>query len=308
MPTGPSPWLPKSELLSFEELEVLARCFVTAGVSRIRLTGGEPLLRVGLPGLIRRLAAIPGVEDLAMTSNGVTLAGQGTALAAAGLQRLTVSLDSLCADRLRELTGGGELRRILRGVTDAVNAGLPLKINTVVLRETNADELAELLSWASALNPSQPVELRFIEYMDVGPCPFDPQRFVSKDEILERIEAVHGPARVLPARGSAPAERFCLADGTTFGVIAATSEPFCGACDRARLTASGHFYMCLHGIEYVDLGAALRGGASERELVASIRSAWSKRTNRGAEDVAARRRQRLPLASPLRPAMHAIGG
>lgn len=308
MPTGPSPWLPKSELLSFEELEVLARCFVAAGVSRIRLTGGEPLLRVGLTHLVERLAALPGVEDLAMTTNAVILEGRSAELVEAGLQRMTVSLDSLCSDSLREITGGGDLRRILRGVTDAVDAGLALKINTVVLRETNADELAELLGWATALSPSRPVELRFIEYMDVGPCAFDPQRFVGKVEILERIEAVYGPADLLPARGSAPAERFRLANGTTFGVIAATTEPFCGACDRARLTAAGHLYMCLHGVEYVDLGGALRGGASEGELVASIRAAWSKRGDRGAEDVAARARRRLPVASPRRPAMHAIGG
>jgi GTP 3',8-cyclase len=306
MPDGPSGWLPKSLLLDFDALEMLARCFATLGVSRIRLTGGEPLLRTGLPQLVRRLAAIPGVEDLALTTNGVTLEKHARALAEAGLQRLTISLDSLRADRLRTLTGGGDLNRIVRGIRAAVNTGLPVKINTVVLRDTNVDELIDLLDFASSLDPSRPVELRFIEYMDVGPCGFDPARLVRRSEILKRIEAARGVACPQPSRGSAPAERFRLSDGTPFGIIAATSQPFCGACDRVRLTAAGHVYTCLHGTDALDLGTAIRAGASPAELAARIRTTWSRRADRGAEAALAQNHRRLPLAR--RQAMHAMGG
>jgi cyclic pyranopterin phosphate synthase len=307
MPRGRVEWLPREALLSFEELETLVGCFLELGVSRLRLTGGEPLLRADVPKLVRRLTLLPGLRDLALTSNGVTLARHAQALAAAGLSRLTISLDSLDPNRFRTLSLG-KLERVLAGIRAAAATGLPLKLNTVVLRGTNDDELNDLLEFAAGLPTAQPVEVRFVEYMAVGPCEgsWDPARVFTRAQILERIEARRGPARPLPGRGVAPAERFVLGDGTTFGIIGATTAPFCGACDRARLTANGQLYLCLHGRESVDLGGPLRQGASPAELRELIASAWSQRADRGAELLAQRGRP-LPLSASRLP-MHAIGG
>ncbi len=282
MPDDHYVWLPKPSILTFEELERLTGVFGSLGVSKVRLTGGEPLLRQDLPDLVARLARIPAVHDLALTTNATLLARFAVPLKAAGLGRLTVSLDTLRRDRYRELTRTDRLDDVLAGLDAADDAGFRgTKLNAVVMRGVNEDEVLDLLTFAC----ERGLELRFIEYMDVGGATqWAPERVVSRAELLERIAAAFGPVRAAPAPDPrAPADRFLLPDGTPFGVIASTTAPFCASCDRSRLTADGMWLLCLYAPQGIDLKSALRAGASDAELQARIRAAWTARTDRGAE-------------------------
>jgi cyclic pyranopterin phosphate synthase len=311
MPEPDYAWLPRESILDFEEIAVLVDAFTSLGVDRVRITGGEPLLRRNLPRLIELIAARPSVRDLALTTNGVLLADQATTLRSAGLHRITVSLDTLRRDRFQAIARFDELDAVLAGIDAASRAGFDsLKIDTVVIRGKNDDELPALLQFARGVN----AELRFIEYMDVGGAThWSIGAVLSQREILARLEAEFGPIAVLPGRDSAPAERFRLPDGTTFGIIASTTQPFCAACDRSRLTADGLWLLCLYARGGLDLRQPLRQGATPEELVHLIRTVWNMRADRGAEErVGSPAREVLiPVAALKRDAhleMHTRGG
>jgi cyclic pyranopterin phosphate synthase len=247
----------------------------------VRLTGGEPLLRRDVTGLVRRLAARPAIRDLAMTTNGVLLASLAGALKDAGLHRLTVSLDTLQADRFRALTRFDELDRVRDGIATAAPLFPGLKLDTVVIRGVNDDELADLIEFARPHG----AEVRFIEYMDVGGAThWSMGRVVPRREMIERLAARYGAIVPIDETSSAPADRFRLPDGTIFGIISSTTEPFCHSCDRSRLTADGLWYLCLYGAHGTDLRALLRGGAGADQLRDVIRATWEARRDRGAEE------------------------
>ena len=281
MPEPDYVWLPRENLLTFEEIGAVVDVFTTLGVDRVRITGGEPLLRRDLPVLIERLAARHAIADLALTTNGVLLGAQAAALRAAGLHRITVSLDTLDRERFRTLTRMDELPAVLRGIEAAAAAGFaPIKLDTVVIRGVNDDEMLPILDYGRRVG----AEVRFIEYMDVGGATrWTPDAVVSRREILARIEARYG--EVLPLdRSSAPADRFLLPDGATFGIISSTTEPFCAACDRSRLTADGMWLLCLYAATGTDLRRPLRSGAAPEELQRLVAAVWSVRSDRGAEE------------------------
>jgi cyclic pyranopterin phosphate synthase len=292
MPEADYAWLPRPSILDFEEIAALVDAFTTLGVDRVRLTGGEPLLRRDLPTLIEMLAARPAIRDLALTTNGVLLANQAPALRAAGLHRLTISLDTLDRARFQALARFDELPAVLAGIEAAVHAGFPsLKIDTVVMRGRNDDELRALVEFGRSMG----AEVRFIEYMDVGGAThWSMDTVVSRREILARLSEAYGVIEPVSGRDSAPAERFRLPDGTTFGIIASTTEPFCAACDRSRLTADGLWLLCLYARGGLDLRHPLREGATCEELSHLISTVWSMRADRGAEE-----RIEAPLRQPL---------
>ena len=310
MPEKDYVWLPKDDILHFEEIARLVDVFLDLGVDKVRLTGGEPLLRRDMPDLIARLAARPRIRDLAMTTNGVLLAPQAQALAAAGLHRLTVSLDTLHPDRFRDLTRADDLDRVLEGIATAAPLFPGLKIDAVVIRGTNDDELVDLIEYGRRYG----AEVRFIEYMDVGGATnWAMTRVVSRAEMLVTLAHHYGPVEPIQEVSSAPADRYRLPDGTVFGIISSTTEPFCAECDRSRLTADGMWYLCLYATTGIDLRGALRSGAGAPELAALIRSSWEARQDRGAEDrLATRDRSPLvPLDSLRRDPhleMHTRGG
>jgi cyclic pyranopterin phosphate synthase len=281
MPEDDYVWLPRASLLTFEEMARLTGVFAGLGARKVRLTGGEPLLRHDLPTLVAMLRRDPRIEDLALTTNGLLLARHAGALGAAGLDRVTVSLDTLVPERALEFARTSRHADILAGIAAARDAGLPVKLNTVVIRGFNDDELVPLLEHARAAG----AELRFIEYMDVGGATrWSMDDVVPQREILERLAREVGPIEPVPEPGSrAPAERFRLADGTVFGVIASTTRPFCRDCDRSRLTADGTWYLCLYAEGGVDLRAPLRAGADDAALAEIVRAAWRARADRGAE-------------------------
>ena len=282
MPEQDYVWLPKQSILTFEEIARLAGVFTSLGVAKIRLTGGEPLLRHDLPTLTAMLAGNGAVRDLALTTNGVLLAKHAAALKQAGLGRVTVSLDTLRADRMRELARTDRHADVVEGIAAARAAGFRLKLNTVVIRGMNEDELVDLIEFARA----HEAEVRFIEYMDVGGATgWSAEQVVSQREILEVLSARYGAITPVTTQDrSAPAERFRFPDGTTFGIVASTTAPFCRACDRSRLTADGTWFLCLYAERGTDLREPLRNGASDAELSELIASTWRGRTDRGAEE------------------------
>ncbi len=284
MPRAHYCWLPKQDLLDFEELERLVAAFTALGVSRLRLTGGEPLLRRRLPALVARLHGAP-LEDLALTTNGVLLQDQAEALIAAGVNRITVSLDTLQPARFRSLTRSQEHARVLRGIEAAASLGVSeLKLNAVVVRGFNDDELEDLLAYGAEVG----AEVRFIEYMDVGGATqWSRDRVVSGAEILARLETSLGPVRPMGrTRPSATALRYSVAE-STFGLVRSTTAPFCADCDRSRVTADGQWLHCLYASRGLDLRRELRRGASDAELRALLSREWSRRDARGAEERAA---------------------
>jgi cyclic pyranopterin phosphate synthase len=291
MPEADYVWLPREDILHFEEIDRVVDSFLDLGVDKVRLTGGEPLLRRDLPVLVARLAAKARIRDLAMTTNGVLLAEQAAALKSAGLHRLTVSLDTLHLDRFKSLTRSDELDRVLRGI-DAAGPLFPgFKIDTVVIRGVNDDELVPILEFGR----ERGAEVRFIEYMDVGGAThWSMARVVSRAEILERLSREYGSVEPIVEHTSAPADRYRLPDGTVFGIISSTTEPFCTDCDRSRLTADGLWYLCLYARCGVDLRQPLRAGATPEDLRNLIEAVWSRRADRGAEDRLASR-DRAPL-------------
>jgi cyclic pyranopterin phosphate synthase len=270
MPEEGMTWLPRSEVLTFEEIERIARVMVERyGVDSIRLTGGEPTVRARLPLLVERLAAL-GI-DVAMTTNGATLRLLAGELRRAGLRRINISLDTLQRDRFVTMTRRDELARVLDGIDAAVETGFdPVKINTVVQRGVNDDELVDLATFGR----ERGVEVRFIEFMPLDASGgWADGAVVGQDEIIGRISAVY-PVEQMPARGAAPADRWRYLDGTgTVGVIPSVTKPFCGDCDRVRLTADGQFRTCLFATDEFDLRRAMRDGESDDELAARIERA-----------------------------------
>ena len=293
MPEEEYVWLPREDILSFEEAARLVEVFADLGVDKVRLTGGEPLLRNGLERLVALLAANPRLRDLAMTTNGILLAERADALRAAGLHRVTVSLDTLQPERFRALTRRDALPQVLEGIAAVGRAGLSgLKLDTVVMRGTNDDEIPALIEYARGAG----AEIRFIEYMDVGGAThWSMERVVSRAEMLTLLAQRYGAIEPIREESSAPADRFRLPDGYVFGIIASTTAPFCASCDRSRLTADGIWYLCLYATRGVDLRKALRSGATRGELAALIRSGWSERVDRGAEERLAMADRRSPL-------------
>lgn len=311
MPEAEYVWLPRESILTFEEIDRLAGIFAGLGVRKLRLTGGEPLLRHDLPALVRLLGRHSVLRDLALTTNGVLLARHAEALRAAGLRRVTVSLDTLRPERMVAFARSARHAEVLGGIEAARSAGfVSVKLNAVVIREHNADEILDLLEFAR----ERGLEIRFIEYMDVGGATrWDMRRVVTRREILDTVARAHGSVTALSEDGWAPAERFRLADGTTFGVIASTTEPFCRTCDRARLTADGTLLLCLYGEQGLDLRELLRLGASDAEIAARIADTWASRTDRGAEARAALAdrgvlHQIASLRADPRREMHTRGG
>ena len=280
MPEAEYVWLPRKDILTFEEIGFLVDVFASAGVDRVRITGGEPLLRTDLADLVRLLAAKSPIRDLALTTNGVLLPERAEALRTAGLHRITVSLDTLRPDRFRELTRFDALDAVRAGLAEAAAHFDVVKIDTVVIRGVNDDELVDILEYGRELG----AEVRFIEYMDVGGATqWSAADVFSRAAILEALAGRYGPIAPVDEVTSAPADRFRLDDGTTFGIISSTTEPFCRACDRSRLTADGLWYLCLYALRGTDLRGPLRAGAPAGDLRRLIESVWTRRDDRGAE-------------------------
>ena len=283
MPEEEYVWLPRESILTFEETARLVGVFAGLGVYKVRLTGGEPLLRHELPTLVRLIRADDRITDLALTTNGLLLEKQAADLHAAGLMRVTVSLDTVRPERMRDFARSTRHADVLAGIAAARDAGFErLKLNTVVVRGFNDDELADLIE----LGRAHAAEVRFIEYMDVGGATrWSMEQVVSRADMLAVLARRYGPIEPLPEPGStAPAERFRLSDGTTFGIIASTTAPFCRTCDRGRITADGTWFLCLYAQRGLDLRELVRGAATDNELAARIGETWRGRTDRGAEE------------------------
>ena len=310
MPEAEYVWLPRQDILQFEEMSTLIDVFARAGVDRVRLTGGEPLLRRDVPELIRMIARKPAIRDLALTTNGVLLPDLARALHRAGLHRLTVSLDTLRADRFQSLTRFDALPQVLAGIDEALNHFENIKLDAVIIRGTNDDEIVPLLEYAKRIG----AEIRFIEYMDVGGATqWSRERVMSRQQILAELGREYGPVEAIVDDTSAPADRFRLTDGTVFGIISSTTDPFCSSCDRSRLTADGVWYRCLYATAGTDLRTPLREGKSPDELLEVLTKEWSARDDRGAEErLALRDRSPLVPASSLKKnphlEMHTRGG
>jgi len=281
MPEEEYAWLPRETLLSFEEMCALTELFTELGVDKVRLTGGEPLLRKDLSTLIRMLLENPRIKDLALTTNGVLLAEQAQAFHDAGLHRVTVSLDTLKPERFKALTRRDSFQQVLEGIEMAVRVGFKgLKFDTVAILGYNDDELVDLIEYGKRFGG----EVRFIEYMDVGGATdWSMDKVLSRAAILRLLSQHYGPIEPVLEKSSAPAQRFALPDGTTFGIIASTTTPFCATCDRSRLTADGMWFLCLYATEGIDLRQLLRAGASRDEIKALLLAGWQARRDRGAE-------------------------
>ena len=291
MPEEEYVWLPRADILHFEEIARLAGVFASLGVARARITGGEPLLRRDLQALVALLARDHRLSDLALTTNGVLLADQAASLRRAGLHRVTVSLDTLNRERFQSLTRTDELSRVLGGIRAAVDHFPIVKLDTVVIRGVNDDELVALVEFARGVG----VEVRFIEYMDVGGATqWSVDRVFPRATMLETLRDHFGAVTPLPNTDAAPADRFRLSDGTVVGIISSTTQPFCRTCDRSRLTADGLWFLCLYAREGIDLRALLRSGASDDTIRDAIVTAWSARTDRGAE-LRLNERERTPF-------------
>jgi cyclic pyranopterin phosphate synthase len=301
-------FLPKREILTFEEIERLAGIFIGLGVRKIRLTGGEPLLRAQLPRLVAKLAALEGVDDLALTTNGYLLGSHAAALRDAGLRRITVSLDSLDEEILKRMNGRDRsVRQILGGIDIADRVGLsPIKINCVVQRRVNDHTIVDL---ARHFKGSGHI-VRFIEFMDVGTVNgWEISQVVTAREILARIHHEMSLEPVNPNYPGEVARRYRYADGEgEIGIIASVSQPFCDECTRARLTPDGHLVTCLFAIDGVDLKGPMRSGASDAELREEIRGAWSMRSDRYSKERSEKTAFEQPSESRTRIEMHQLGG
>jgi cyclic pyranopterin phosphate synthase len=277
-------FLPRRELLSFEEITRLAGIFVRLGVRKIRLTGGEPLLRSEIEVLVEMLAAIPGVEDLALTTNGTLLAKKAAALERAGLDRVTVSVESLDDETFGRINGlGHRVEPVLLGIDEAIRVGLgPVKVNTVVIRGTNDDH--QLVELARYFKERRAI-VRFIEFMDVGTInEWRMDRVVPASEILERIDRELPIEPLERQRSNEVAQRYRYRDdGVELGVIASITQPFCRDCTRARLSSEGGLYTCLFADNGVDLKTPLRNGVSDDDLESILRRTWLGRDDRYSE-------------------------
>ena len=283
MPAEGMKWLPRTEVLTYEELHRLASiCVNHFDVDGIRLTGGEPTMRAHLPVLVQKLAGliVPATAnspragkpiDLAITTNGATLRLIAQELREAGLERINISIDTLKRERFYEMTRRDELEHVLDGIDAAISAGFsPVKLNAVVQRGINEDEIVDLATFGR----NKGIEVRFIEFMPLdAQGTWDNNQVVGQDEIVAAIAAVY-PLELMPARGAAPADRWRYLDGKgTVGVIPSVTKPFCGDCDRVRLTADGQFRTCLFSTNEFDLRAMLREGASDDAIAAEIKRA-----------------------------------
>src|SRR5262245_27647022 len=297
-------FLPAADRLSLEEIARLARLFATLGVCKIRLTGGEPLLRTGLADLVGELSGIPGITDLALTTNGVLLSQHAAGLRAQGLSRVTVSLVSVDPVTFRRLSGGYDgLERVLDGIQAALEAGLaPVKVNAVVQRGVNDGEVLDLARHFRRTG----VIVRFIEYMDVGNRnDWRPGFVVPSHELRDAISAEWPLRPLAAAQDGEVAARYAYADGAgEIGFISSISQPFCGACTRARLSSDGIFYTCLFAKSGTDFRAALRAGVGDEQLARMIREGWRGREDRYSE----LRAQRGEAAQARKIEMYYIGG
>lgn len=276
MPAEGMTWLDRSEVLTYEEIERVARiCVETFGVDSLRLTGGEPTVRAHLPQLISKLAALRlpdgSKPDIALTTNGATLRNIAVELRDAGLDRINVSMDSLKPERFFEMTRRDELHNVLAGIAEAQVAGFsPMKVNAVVERGANDDEILDLVRYGRDNN----VEVRFIEFMPLDATnEWERNKVVSQDEIVATI-AAEFPLELMPARGAAPADRWRFLDGKgTVGVIPSVTHPFCGDCDRVRLTSDGQFRTCLFATDESDIRTLLRNGGTDADIAELIQVA-----------------------------------
>ena len=283
MPFDEYEWIEKKEILSFEEIERLARLFIPLGVDKIRLTGGEPLLRKDLDKLVARLTALTGLRDLCLTTNASHLAEMAAPLKAAGLTRINVSLDTLDAEKFKRMTGRGDLAAVLEGLSVAQRIGLlPIKINAVIERGVNDNEILDLVEFSR----QNGFAIRFIEYMDVGNAnQWQSGRMVTKKEILEVIQTRYSLRLTGRDQESAPSVDFELTDGSgDIGVIASVTEPFCFGCTRARLTADGKLVTCLFSNDGHDLKTLMRSAATDEDLLEVILAIWTRRADRYSEE------------------------
>jgi cyclic pyranopterin phosphate synthase len=279
MPLDEYEWIDKKEILTFEEIARLARLFVGLGVEKIRLTGGEPLVRQDLPVLIEKLSALEGLQDLCLTTNGALLAERIGALKQAGLRRINVSIDTLEAEKFKRMTKRGDLSKVLEGIFAAKNTGLtPIKLNAVVERGVNDDDILPLVEFSR----QHGFAMRFIEYMDVGNSNnWTSEKLVPKKEIIEKIHSRYPLREVGRHQGSAPSVDYEFVDGGgDIGVIASVTEPFCSSCTRIRVTADGKIVTCLFSQLGHDVKSHLRGGATDAEIAQLISNLWRSRTDR----------------------------
>lgn len=279
MPLDEYDWIEKQEILTYEEIARLANIFVQLGVDKIRLTGGEPLVRRDLERLVSQLSRLPGLMDLCLTTNGSLLAEKAPALKAAGLRRVNVSLDTLNPEKFRAMTKRGDLGKVLEGLFAARHYGLqPIKINAVIERGVNDDDILDLVEFSR----KNGFAIRFIEYMDVGNSNgWVSEKVVPKAEILANITSHYGLRGTGRQRDSAPAVDYQVIDGTAdIGVIASVTEPFCSSCTRARLTADGKLVTCLFSARGHDLKALIRNGAGDEKVRDVISAIWRIRTDR----------------------------
>ena len=282
MPLDKYEWIHKSEILTFEEITRVARIFTSLGVKKIRLTGGEPLLRQNLAGLIARLADLPDIE-LCLTTNGTSLAAKAASLRQAGLRRINVSVDTLNPKKFHTLTQRGNLAPVLEGIFAARDANLnPIKINAVIEKGVNDDEILDLVTFTR----THGFALRLIEYMDVGNAnQWTSNKLVSAAEMLKVIHEKYPLYKMDQVRGTSPSVNYKFADSKgELGVIASVTEPFCQNCTRARLTADGKLVTCLFSSEGHDIKTRLRAGDSDTALRAWIQSIWKHRSDRYSEE------------------------
>ncbi len=301
MPEEPT-WFPRAQILDYEEIHKLVRILVGHGIRKVRITGGEPLVRKDLTSFVRLIADTPGIDDISLTTNGVLLEGMARELADAGLRRINISLDTMKSDRFRLLTRREDLDKVLAGLRAAVQAGLtPVKINTVLLRGINDDEVESFVATAR----DEGWQVRFIEFMPLeNGGTWDMSRVVTGKEVLDRI-AARWP--LTPAEGSdpsAPATRYNFVDGKgNVGFINSISDPFCGDCSRLRLTADGKLRVCLYDTREVDLKEPLRSGADDEEILRIVEEAVLGKGRGGALEILESKK-----ALRLTRTMHQIGG
>jgi cyclic pyranopterin phosphate synthase len=279
MPLDEYEWIDKKEILTFEEITRLARLFIQLGVEKVRLTGGEPLVRQDLAVLVQELSALEGLKDLCLTTNGALLGEKMESLIKAGLRRVNISIDTLDAEKFKRMTKRGDLNKVLEGIFTAKRAGIaPIKLNAVIERGVNDDDILPLVEFSR----THGFAMRFIEYMDVGNSNnWTSAKLVSKKEIIEKIAARYPLKEVGRDRGSAPSVDYEFADGQgDLGVIASVTEPFCSSCTRIRLTADGKIVTCLFSNVGHDIKTRLRAGASDQEISEFIGNIWRKRTDR----------------------------
>ena len=279
MPLDEYEWIDKKEILTFEEITRLARLFIQLGVEKVRLTGGEPLVRQDLAVLVQELSALEGLKDLCLTTNGALLGEKMESLKKAGLRRVNISIDTLDAEKFKRMTKRGDLNKVLEGIFAAKKAGIaPIKLNAVIERGVNDDDILPLVEFSR----THGFAMRFIEYMDVGNSNnWTSAKLVTKKEIIEKIAARYPVKEVGRGRGSAPSVDYEFVDGQgDIGVIASVTEPFCSSCTRIRLTADGKIVTCLFSHVGHDIKARLRAGASDQEISEFIGNVWRKRTDR----------------------------